>query len=523
MKAQPYVDPTCDICSTGVWTPYNDPIEYNFAGCQYWINVEYKVCQDIMELRISSITTNGTGCLAPADALFQEFIKRILFYSSQIFNIQTPNPFLIPYTIHFLNSSCWNWDVPTQSLQPCPGPCCMTEYSLLKEMNGTAVRVISSSPLIPPQLPECGGPSSPGCFTRCASNAIAENTIITLPNNSPCPELCYWTIWGNSNVTSSNYIGTNVNAPLNFRTNYIERMTINEQGQVGIGTALDFMGGASYIIGTLDINLNHNLEPHNFAPKISFSKTGQFGTFPQIRFYQGADQFMLLNTGQFNAYPWYIEESNIPNGPSGVLTFKSLYGTDGQTGYALSGTETNLINIMTLTRNGNVGIGYTNPGYKLNVDGTVGIGFPVPSAIDPTGQMLAVNGKVRIGTHEVPSGSQYFNTYKLSVDGTIICTELIVALPDCWADFVFKKDYKLPSLEEIEKSIKLNGTLPGIPSELDVKNKGVNVAEVQAKLLQKIEELTLYMIDMNKENKALKEKVEVMNNSIKQLKKSKKQ
>ena len=89
-----------------------------------------------------------------------------------------------------------------------------------------------------------------------------------------------------------------------------------------------------------------------------------------------------------------------------------------------------------------------------------------------------------------------------------------------WADFVFKKDYKLIPLSELEQKIKKEGKLPGIPSEIDVQKNGVNVTEVQAKLLQKVEELTLYMIDVNKENQVLKEKISTLEKNIN--KKSKK-
>lgn len=96
-------------------------------------------------------------------------------------------------------------------------------------------------------------------------------------------------------------------------------------------------------------------------------------------------------------------------------------------------------------------------------------------------------------------------SYKLAVDGKIGARELVVTVSN-WSDFVFKKDYKLPSLSEVEKHINKYGRLKGIPSEQEAK-AGVSVGDMQAKLLQKVEELTLYMIDLKKENEALKVQV----------------
>lgn len=90
----------------------------------------------------------------------------------------------------------------------------------------------------------------------------------------------------------------------------------------------------------------------------------------------------------------------------------------------------------------------------------------------------------------------------LDVYGTIRCKELIVT--STWADFVFEDNYKLPTLDEVENFISKNKHLPGIPSEAEVKEKGVSVGSISSKLLQKIEELTLYVIDVKKENDLLK-------------------
>jgi hypothetical protein len=103
---------------------------------------------------------------------------------------------------------------------------------------------------------------------------------------------------------------------------------------------------------------------------------------------------------------------------------------------------------------------------------------------------LSTTGDVSIGTSDTKG-------YKLAVNGKIRAQEIKVeATP--WPDYVFDKSYQLPTLLETEKHIKEKGHLPGIPSAAEVKANGIDLGEMNAKLLQKIEELTLIIIDLNK-------------------------
>lgn len=103
--------------------------------------------------------------------------------------------------------------------------------------------------------------------------------------------------------------------------------------------------------------------------------------------------------------------------------------------------------------------------------------------------------------------------YRLLVKGGMITEKIKVAVAGSadWADYVFEDTYKMLSLEQVEKFIKENKHLPNVPSTAEVLANGVDVAKTDAKLLEKIEELTLYMIEMNKEIKALKNE----NNALK--------
>lgn len=77
-----------------------------------------------------------------------------------------------------------------------------------------------------------------------------------------------------------------------------------------------------------------------------------------------------------------------------------------------------------------------------------------------------------------------------------------------WFDYVFDNDYKLMSLSELEQFIKTKKHLPEIPSEKEVKENGINLGEMQGKLLLKIEELTLYIIEQEKQLKELQKQID---------------
>jgi len=116
------------------------------------------------------------------------------------------------------------------------------------------------------------------------------------------------------------------------------------------------------------------------------------------------------------------------------------------------------------------------------------------------------------------------NDYRLFVKDGIKAekVKVDVASTNGWADYVFKKDYKLNSLEEIEIHIKDKGHLPNIPSAEEVVKNGINLGEMDAKLLEKIEELTLYSIEQNKALKSQSEEIEELKRQVQQLLSSKK-
>lgn len=194
--------------------------------------------------------------------------------------------------------------------------------------------------------------------------------------------------------------------------------------------------------------------------------------------------------------------------------------------------------VMTVKGNGNVGIKSTNPSCPLSLGASIitkkfalydtpdwyGLGIApgqMRLQVGNTGARFAFfagdnlevmsvrgnnNGQVGIGIVNVPVG------YKLGVDGKIVCEELLVKPSEQWPDYVFEKNYKLMPLSSLETYIEKNKHLPDMPSAAVVEKEGIQVAEMNAKLLQKVEELTLYLLDLKKENEGLKARLEALEN-----------
>ncbi|WP_343673634.1 hypothetical protein [Chitinophaga sp.] len=143
--------------------------------------------------------------------------------------------------------------------------------------------------------------------------------------------------------------------------------------------------------------------------------------------------------------------------------------------------------------------GYTNCGIIFN-RGQITGGYLTFLTNNGTEKMrLDSGGNLLIGVKTAGS-------YKLAVAGTIGAKKLTITQSG-WADYVFNPDYKLPTLAEIETHIKENHKLPEIPSEKEISEKGLDIAEMQKLQMQKIEELTLYLIEEHKANVKLQQEV----------------
>ncbi|WP_443946639.1 hypothetical protein ACJVDH_05920 [Pedobacter sp. AW1-32] len=148
------------------------------------------------------------------------------------------------------------------------------------------------------------------------------------------------------------------------------------------------------------------------------------------------------------------------SGGGGETDFISNQGPGANGGFSFYNFDnnSNLQNLMWIHGNGNVGIGTSNPQERLSVNG-------------------------KIGASEIQVRSTG------------------------WPDYVFKPEYALPSLADIEKQIKQNGHLPEMPSAAEVETNGIALGEMNKLLLKKVEELTLHLIQQGKEIEQLKKQI----------------
>ena len=110
--------------------------------------------------------------------------------------------------------------------------------------------------------------------------------------------------------------------------------------------------------------------------------------------------------------------------------------------------------------------------------------------------------QLAINTETIPTG------FAMAVDGKVIASQIEVFAPENWPDYVFESGYNLRSLAEVDAYIQKHGHLPNVLSAERMQQGGYDLSQMDAKLLEKIEELTLYMIELKKENDTLKEQIQ---------------
>jgi hypothetical protein len=285
-----------------------------------------------------------------------------------------------------------------------------------------------------------------------------------------------------------------------------------------------------------------------------------------IRFgYQGGNEWQMATTGGGADLRWY----STPDGGT-TITPRHYFSQNGNMGVGgfsgpgvplgrldvigagtTSSTNTFLLRnsvgdtLLRMRDDGRMGIGYNGSSYgrTLNMGGT-GINFYTANetafggAIFPTDTSLVIWsnsnannylvlqpswGNTGVGTY-TPNAKLHLNGnmligsnsariatgYQLSVDGKIMAEEVTVQNSTTWPDYVFDAEYILMPLAEVEQSIKKNKHLPNIPSALEIKQKGIELGEMNRKLMEKVEELTLYVIELNKKNEILSRKVQTL-------------
>jgi hypothetical protein len=315
-----------------------------------------------------------------------------------------------------------------------------------------------------------------------------------------------------------------------------EALTVRNNGNVGIGTTNPL--NKFHINAGTDLNLGIR----NYQGVMGLGTFNDAGTTPSpMSFVSSSYAFLAGNVGIGTSSPstklsvissgsidgltlssvnrssiWFtttgVYNSNwlLQNAVSSNTDFQFLAST------TVGGTPTT--SVMTLLANGNVGIGTTAPQQKLDVTGAIHWGTTVDggslswgtsdayiSSAASKGIAFAPNNGAATMRID-PAGNVGIGTvapqYKLAVNGTMGAKEVIITATG-WSDYVFKPDYRLRPLKEVALYIKANHHLPEIPSEAEVQKKGVSVGEIQAKLLAKVEELTLHMIQAEERNDRL--------------------
>ncbi len=246
-------------------------------------------------------------------------------------------------------------------------------------------------------------------------------------------------------------------------------------------------------------------------------------------------EYGTYTAGQGSYLGW-----NKSGGGGEVNLVNSIGGGNGGFAFDQTANGTTFSRLFTLSGNGNTGIGTMSPGAKLSFN-DVNDGTSVPSGITwynpspltygihrtegswigPDYQQMRISweagvvinpgvlygkcyldvqgGGLRVTAGNVGIGTIDTKGYKLAVAGSMIAESVKVKLQSSWPDFVFAESYKLPTLQETENHIKEKGHLPGIPSAAELKDKGIDLGDMNGKLLQKIEELTLHLIEKDKQ------------------------
>ncbi len=194
--------------------------------------------------------------------------------------------------------------------------------------------------------------------------------------------------------------------------------------------------------------------------------------------------------------------------------------------------------LMAIIPNGNVGIGTTTPSEKLEVGGDalfdgdirIGNGYGAKITFHPGDGNKAIfhqgvwNSKYLFqgtdgnGVHDLMEISSNWGAPEVSVNGKLYAEEIEVIANVTMPDYVFESDYNLKTLEEVEGYIAKHKHLPGVPSAKEIEQDGLNLGDMDAVLLEKIEELVLYNIQQNKQIQEQQEMISILKQEIENLK-----
>ncbi len=242
------------------------------------------------------------------------------------------------------------------------------------------------------------------------------------------------------------------------------------------------------------------------------------------------EQVLTLSPAQLANIDAMVDLSPCPQPPVMPFTWQT-YGNHVNSSNRWIGTIENFdFNIKTnntyqviCKANGDLGLGAfggnaintTGKKYRMFIANTGEISAGVQDATGKYPFVIKANGAASIGFGRPKVGGLAANAM-LTVDGLILAKEIKVAIANThWADYVFEKDYILKPLAEVENYILQNKHLQGVPGEAQVNEEGIDLVEMNATLLKKVEELTLYLIEQNKRLDALEKENALIKKQLK--------
>lgn len=253
-------------------------------------------------------------------------------------------------------------------------------------------------------------------------------------------------------------------------------------GNVGIGTTSP---GATLDVG----KLLKSGELGSILARLSEGNGVGSGTYLGVRGYNTQPNTATPNLTDVKSFS--IEHGFYGSINGSINFLRGGGATDG----AMSFSTYNNTERMRIASNGNIGIGTTNPQYKLDVNGAIRYGANFLGRLGDEPGFAAIVGGVNAGIKfytsdgvsqpltltsdgNVGIGTNNTHSYKLAVNGNVIATSVTVKLYDSWPDYVFKPSYNLPSLSDVKTYIDQNHRLPEMPSENQVAKEGINLGEI---------------------------------------------
>lgn len=307
------------------------------------------------------------------------------------------------------------------------------------------------------------------------NNTVYKPTLIFGPSNA------------GEKIYANRVSGTADLYSLKFQTNSVDQMIIQLDGNIRMNNSLNVNGAISTNNGS-DINLKASSGASNDAGDLVFRKfngtemakiyTDPTGIGTIIFRTNGVDRFSIQNDGNV-----------IINNDLSVGGNINMTGNINATGITVNSSFLRLYN---------PNLPATTKTWEFNTSTDNGAYFYIDELGNGRHFKIKAGGQVIIG-----SRANSALDAKLTVDGTISSTKSVVTQLN-WADYVLDANYKMPTLAETEAYIKTHKHLPGIPSEKEIAEKGIDTGEMLKLQMAKIEELTLLLIQQQKEIEALK-------------------